>query len=59
MADQDINFIYFYREKNKSGTQIMAKIFQCMRVDNPNSYKVLHFSGRGPNPITKEILKVI
>uniref|UniRef100_A0A2N9HTP1 Peptidase S8/S53 domain-containing protein n=1 Tax=Fagus sylvatica TaxID=28930 RepID=A0A2N9HTP1_FAGSY len=55
-CEEAARILRYTREKNKSGTQ-KAKIFQCMRVDNPNSFKVPHFSSRGPNPITKEILK--
>ena len=49
----------FYSEKCDNGITIKAKIGISNRVDNLDPNKVVDFSGRGPSPYAKEILKVI
>jgi len=50
---------YYYSQKFKSGTPAMAKICKSTIVDNPDPLVIADFSGRGLNPIRKDILKVI
>lgn len=38
---------------------ILAKICKSARIDNSNVFIVPDFSGRGPNLIMKDIIKVI
>ena len=54
------NLILFLQEKkySKNKRKVKAKIYKSELVENPDSYKVVKFSGRGPGLVGMKILKV-